>query len=235
MVDFQDISNRVLYEDNHLLVFNKLPSEIVQGDKTGDVPLSETLKQYLKEKYHKTGNVFLGVVHRIDRPVSGVVIFARTSKALSRMNEMLKKGEIRKIYWAVVRDKPPKENDHLVHYLKRNQEKNKSFAYEAEKPGTQRAELTYRLAGSSDNFYLLEVELLTGRHHQIRAQLSAIGCPIKGDIKYGYPRTNEDGSIHLHAREAAFVHPVQKELMRFVAAPPEDVLWKHFVEITNTK
>lgn len=224
----QNLPPRILYEDNHLLIFNKLPSEIVQGDKTGDQPLVEILKAYIKEKYSKPGEVFLGVVHRIDRPVSGAVIFARTSKALSRMNEMLKKGEIRKTYWAVVKNKPPKDSDHLVHYLKRNQEKNKSFATETEKPGSQRAELKYRLAGKTDNYYLLEVELLTGRHHQIRAQLAAIGCPIKGDIKYGFPRTNKDGSIHLHARQVEFMHPVKQEMMSIVADPPstEDVIWK---------
>jgi len=228
MTGFQDTPSRVLFEDNHLLAFNKRPSEIVQGDKTGDTPLVDILKDYIKKKYNKPGAVFLGVVHRIDRPVSGVVLFARTGKALARLNDMLKEGQISKIYWAIVKNKPPKDHDHLVHYLKRNQEKNKSFAYDIPKPGTQRAELIYQLIGTSDRYYFLEVELLTGRHHQIRAQLAAIGCPIRGDIKYGYPRTNEDGSIHLHARAMAFMHPVRKEMIRVVAEPPGDALWKAF-------
>ncbi|MCX6235227.1 MAG: RNA pseudouridine synthase [Bacteroidetes bacterium] len=229
MSEFQDIENRLLYEDNHLLVFNKRPSEIVQGDKTGDEPLSEILKRYLKEKYRKPGNVFLGVVHRLDRPVSGIVLFAKTSKALARLNEMLREGTIHKTYWAVVKDKPPEDSGHLIHYLRRNEEKNKTYVYTDEKKGGLKAELIYRIIGSSDKYHLLEVNLLTGRHHQIRAQLAYIGCPVKGDLKYGYPRSNDDGSIHLHSFKVEFVHPIKKELVTITAEPPSsDALWKLF-------
>lgn len=221
-------TSRILLEDNHLLIFNKLPSEIVQGDKTGDVPLVDLLKVYIKEKFQKPGNVFLGLVHRLDRPASGAVIFARTSKALSRMSELLREGSLKKIYWAVVKEKPPRDTDHLVHFLKKNEEQNKSYVFENDVKGSKRAELKYRLLNSSQHYHLLEIELLTGRHHQIRAQLAAIGCPIKGDLKYGFPRSNEDGSIHLHARSVEFVHPVSKEVVRIMAQPPEDRLWEYF-------
>ena len=223
------IGSNILFEDNHLIIFNKQPSQIVQGDKTGDTPLSDLLKAFIKERDHKPGNVFLGVVHRIDRPVSGVVIFAKTSKALTRLNEMIKAGQIHKTYWAVVKNKPPEESGHLLHYLKKNEEKNKSFAYDKEMAGSRKAELTYRLIGQSQNYFLLEVNLLTGRHHQIRTQLSKIGCPVKGDLKYGFDRSNPDGSIHLHARQIEFTHPVSKEEIRVVADPPDDKLWASFL------
>jgi len=224
------MKDRVLFEDNHLLIYNKRPSEIVQGDRTGDIPLSELLKGYLKEKYNKPGNVFLGVVHRIDRPVSGAVIFARTSKALTRLNKLIKERAIKKKYWAIVKNKPPKTEDHLVHHLKRNPTRNKSFAYDREAPDRKKAEMTYQLINSSDKYHLLEIELLTGRHHQIRAQLAAIGSPIKGDLKYGFSRSNPDASISLHARSVEFEHPVKKETMILTADPPSDNLWDWFVE-----
>ncbi len=218
----------ILYEDNHLIIINKPPSAIVQGDKTGDEPLSEKLKNYIKIKFHKPGEVFLGVVHRIDRPVSGAVIFARTSKALSRLNEMLKQGEIHKIYWAVVKQQPPEIHGHLIGYLSRNEVKNKSFITQFPVPGAKKAELKYHHIASSKDYHLLEVELLTGRHHQIRAQLAALGCPIKGDLKYGYPRSNPDGSIHLHSRSLEFIHPVKKEVIHIIATTPPDSLWDYF-------
>jgi 23S rRNA pseudouridine1911/1915/1917 synthase len=221
-------SKNILFEDNHLIIVNKQPSQIVQGDKTGDEPLSEALKQYLKVKYNKPGEVFLGVVHRLDRPVSGIVIFARTSKALTRMNEMLKSREIRKIYWAIVKNSPQEKSSHLIHYIYRDSEKNKSFIVSENRKGSQRAELIYNLVKSSENYHLLEIELLTGRHHQIRAQLSHIGCPIKGDLKYGFPRSNPDGSISLHARRVEFKHPVKKIPVIIEAKPPEEILWKYF-------
>jgi 23S rRNA pseudouridine1911/1915/1917 synthase len=219
----------ILYEDNHLLIFNKRPSQIVQGDKTGDKPLSELLKDYIKVRDHKPGNVFLGVVHRLDRPVSGAVIFSKTGKALTRLNNMLKNGEIHKTYWVVVKNRPPAEKDHLVNFLRRDEQKNKSFAYEKEVANSQKAELTYEVISVSQNYYLLEVDLLTGRHHQIRAQLAKIGCPVKGDLKYGFDRSNPDGSIHLHARKIEMVHPVKKEKLVVIAPPPDDTLWNHFL------
>jgi 23S rRNA pseudouridine1911/1915/1917 synthase len=222
------IASNILFEDNHLLIFNKQPSQIVQGDKTGDQPLSEALKQYIKDRDHKPGNVFLGVVHRLDRPVSGAVIFAKTSKSLARLNDMLKKGEIHKTYWAVVKDLPPEQSGHLIHFLRRDEKKNKSFAYDKAVDHSQKAELRYLLYGKSDRYYFLEIELLTGRHHQIRAQLAKIGCPVKGDLKYGYDRTNPNGSIHLHARKVAFIHPVKKVLVSVSADPPDDPLWHCF-------
>jgi 23S rRNA pseudouridine1911/1915/1917 synthase len=222
------ISNQVLYEDNHLIIVNKLPSQIVQGDKTGDEPLSEKIKTYIKKKYGKPGNVFLGVVHRLDRPVSGVVIFARTSKALARLNEALKNRQIKKMYWAVVDKLPPDKTGHLIHYIYRDQKKNKSFIVKKGKKDTKSAELKYNHISSSDRYHLLEIELLTGRHHQIRAQLSYIGCPVKGDLKYNYPRSNKNASIHLHARSVEFIHPVNKEFIRIVADPPKDPLWDYF-------
>ena len=218
----------VVYEDNHIIVVNKTASEIVQADKTGDTPLSETVKQYLKEKYQKPGNVFLGVTHRLDRPVSGLVIFAKTSKALTRLNEMFRAGEVKKTYWAVVKNAPKESEGELVHFLVRNEKQNKSYAYDKEVPNSKKAVLDYRLIGRSENYYLLEVDLKTGRHHQIRCQLAKMGCPIKGDFKYGSPRSNPDGSICLHARRVRFVHPVSKELIELKAPLPEGNLWKGF-------
>ena len=216
----------VLYEDNHLIIVNKAPSEIVQGDKTGDKPLSELIKEYLKEKYHKPGNVFCGVTHRLDRPTSGVVVFAKTSKALSRLNEMFRNGEVDKTYWAIVKNRPPKDEDTLIHYLIKNEKTNKSTAYDLEKPNTKKAILHYKLIAVSQKYFLLEVDLETGRHHQIRCQLAKIGCPIKGDLKYGAERSNPDGSISLHARTISFVHPVSKQQIHVVAPVPDDTLWK---------
>ncbi|MBP7179772.1 MAG: RluA family pseudouridine synthase [Dysgonomonadaceae bacterium] len=216
----------VLYEDNHLIIVNKAPSEIVQGDKTGDKPLSESIKEYLKEKYHKPGNVFCGVTHRLDRPTSGVVVFAKTSKALSRLNEMFRNGEVDKTYWAIVKNRPPKDEDTLIHYLIKNEKTNKSTAYDSEKPNTKKAILHYKLITASQKYFLLEVDLETGRHHQIRCQLAKIGCPIKGDLKYGAERSNPDGSISLHARTISFVHPVSKQQIHVVAPVPDDTLWK---------
>ena len=218
----------VVYKDNHLIIVNKAASEIVQGDKTGDMPLSESLKLYLKEKYGKPGNVFLGVVHRLDRPVSGLVIFAKTSKALARLNTMLAQGEVKKTYWAIVTARPPQEEGELTHYLVRNEQQNKSYAYDRERPGSKLAILHYRLIATTDRYWLLEVDLKTGRHHQIRCQLAKMGCPIKGDLKYGFPRSNPDGSICLHARRVCFVHPVSKERIEVEAPLPDDNLWKHF-------
>ena len=228
-MDRQAVSDRILYEDNHLIAVNKLPSEIVQGDKTGDVPLSEDVKQYIKEKYDKPGKVFLGVIHRIDRPVSGVVVFARTSKALSRMNELVKEREIKKMYWAIVKNRPENPEGELRHFLLRNEKKNKSFASIRHKKGAKEGVLKYKLQKESKDYRLLEIELLTGRHHQIRAQLAAIGCPIKGDLKYGFDRSNKDASISLHARSVSFVHPVSKEPITIIADPPKDVLWDYFM------
>ncbi|HOT64180.1 MAG TPA: RNA pseudouridine synthase [Dysgonamonadaceae bacterium] len=216
----------VLYEDNHLIIVNKAPSEIVQGDKTGDKPLSELIKEYLKEKYHKPGNVFCGVTHRLDRPTSGVVVFAKTSKALSRLNEMFRNGEVDKTYWAIVKNRPPKDEDTLIHYLIKNEKTNKSTAYDSEKPNTKKAILHYKLIAVSQKYFLLEVDLETGRHHQIRCQLAKIGCSIKGDLKYGAERSNPDGSISLHARTISFVHPVSKQQIHVVAPVPNDTLWK---------
>ena len=215
----------VVYEDNHIIIVNKTASEIVQGDKTGDVPLSETVKQYLKEKYHKPGNVFIGVTHRLDRPVSGLVVFAKTSKALSRLNEMFKNSEVKKTYWAIVKQTPAETEGELVNYLVRNEKQNKSYAYDTEKPGSKKAILHYRLIARSDNYSLLEVDLKTGRHHQIRCQLAKMGCPIKGDLKYGAPRSNPDGSISLHARRIRFVHPVSKQPIDLIAPVPHLAPW----------
>lgn len=216
---------QVIYEDNHLLVVNKRPGDIVQGDKTGDTPLSEVGKQYIADKYNKPGAVFLGVVHRLDRPTSGVVVFARTSKALSRMNKLFSERQTQKTYWAVVKNEPPKASDTLVHYLKRNPKQNKSYAYNKEVPESKKAVLHYTCLKALNNYYLIEIALETGRHHQIRAQLAAIGCPIKGDLKYGFDRSNKDGSIHLHARMLELNHPVKKELIRFIAPAPSDPIW----------
>ena len=221
---------QVLYEDNHLLVVNKRPGDIVQGDQTGDTPLSEVAKEYLKTKYDKPGNVFLGVVHRLDRPTSGALAFARTSKALSRMNALFKEKEVRKTYWALVSSPPPSESGRLVHWLQRNPKQNKSYAHEQDGTNRKKAALKYRVLKSLDRYYLLEIELETGRHHQIRAQLEVIGCPIKGDLKYGFPRSNPDGSIHLHARKLEFLHPVKKTQVIITAPPPEDPLWDACLE-----
>lgn len=220
---------RVLYEDNHLIIVNKAPSEIVQGDKTGDKPLSEVIKEYLKEKYHKPGNVFCGVTHRLDRPTSGVVVFAKTSKALSRLNEIFRNGEVDKTYWAVVKNKPEKEEDRLTHYLIKNEKNNKSTAFDSEKPHTKKAVLHYKLISTSEKYYLLEIDLETGRHHQIRCQLAKIGSPIKGDLKYGAERSNPDGSISLHARTISFIHPVSKERIEVTAPVPDENLWNSFI------
>ena len=218
----------VIYEDNHIIVVNKTSSEIVQGDKTGDTPLSEMVKQYLKEKYNKPGNVFIGVTHRLDRPVSGLVVFAKTSKALPRLNEMFRNGEVKKTYWAIVKECPKETEGELVHYLVRNEKQNKSYAYDKEVKNSKKAVLHYKLIGHSQNYYLLEVDLKTGRHHQIRCQLAKMGCPIKADLKYGFPRSNPDGSICLHARTVQFVHPVSKEMIQLTAPVPEGNLWNGF-------
>ena len=218
----------ILYEDNHLIIVNKASSEIVQGDKTGDKPMSEMVKDYLREKYNKPGNIFCGVTHRLDRPTSGVVIFAKTSKALTRLNKMFKDDEIEKVYWAIVQNRPPKMKDTLTHYLIKNQRINKSIAFDSVKPNTKKAILNYSVISQSDNYFLLYVNLETGRHHQIRVQLSRIGCPIKGDLKYGSKRSNSDGSISLHARSVSFIHPVSLQKIEVVAPVPDDALWKAF-------
>lgn len=217
---------QVVYEDNHIIIVNKTCREIVQGDKTGDKPLSEMLKEWLKEKYAKPGNVFVGVTHRLDRPVSGLVIFAKTSKALSRLNEMFRTGQVKKTYWAVVKNNPPAQAGTLVHYLTRNEKQNKSTAYISPRTGAQRAELDYALIATGDNYKLLEVDLKTGRHHQIRCQLAKMGCPIKGDLKYGAERSNPDGGISLHARRVCFEHPVSHVVVDVIAPVPNDPLWK---------
>lgn len=217
----------VIYEDNHIIAVNKKPSQIVQGDKTGDIPLSEFVKKYIKEKYQKPGEVYLGTIHRLDRPVSGVVLFARTSKSLARMNELFRERHVQKTYWAVVKKSETiAPEGHLVHYLKKNEQTNTSRAYEKEIPGSLRAELYYKILASSTNYLLMEINPVTGRHHQIRVQLSSIGCPIKGDVKYGFRRGNEDASIHLHARKISFEHPVKKETIVIEAIPPlNDLVW----------
>ncbi|WP_350288328.1 RNA pseudouridine synthase [uncultured Croceitalea sp.] len=216
---------QVIYEDNHLIVVNKRPGDIVQGDKTGDTPLSEIVKQFLKSKYNKPGNVFLGVVHRLDRPTSGIVVFAKTSKALPRLNKLFSEGKTKKTYWAVVDKIPENKEDTLTHWLVRNPKQNKSYGHKNEVPHSKKAILDYRLIQKLDNYTLLEIDLKTGRHHQIRAQLAAIGSIIKGDLKYGSARSNKDGSIHLHSRSLAFEHPVKKELVEFIAEPPNDAIW----------
>jgi 23S rRNA pseudouridine1911/1915/1917 synthase len=224
----------VVYEDNHIIVVNKANSEIVQGDKTGDVPLSEILMQYLKDKYRKPGNVFVGVTHRLDRPVSGLVVFAKTSKALTRLNEMFKLGTVEKTYWAIVKNVPEETEGEWVHYLVRNEKQNKSYAYDKETPNSKKAVLHYEVIGRSENYYLLEINIETGRHHQIRCQLAKMGCPIKGDLKYGFPRSNPDGSICLHARRIRFMHPVSKENIDLTAPAPESNLWNSFENVYNT-
>lgn len=224
-------ASQVVYEDNHLIVINKKSSEIVQGDKTGDMPLSEKVKNFIKQRDNKPGNVFCGVCHRLDRPVSGIVIFVKTSKALSRMNELFRDKTIQKTYWAVVKNKPPHITERLTHYLIKNEQQNKSKAYNEEKNGSLKAELAYTLIASIANYHLLEINLFTGRHHQIRAQLSAIGCPIKGDLKYGYDRSNPNGSIHLHSYKTEFIHPIKLEKVTIVCKPnADDTVWKELVK-----
>lgn len=215
--EFADIQDRILYEDNHLLIFNKRSGEIVQADKTEDEALNGTLRAFIAQRDAKPGAVFLGVVHRLDRPVSGAVVFAKTSKALERINKAFREGAIHKKYWALVGNRPEKDEDLLVHYLTRNEDKNKTYASRTPKPGSKEARLGYKLLQSTERYFLLEITLYTGRHHQIRAQLAAIGCPIKGDLKYGAPRSNPDGSISLHARSVRFIHPVKKEEMEIMA------------------
>ena len=219
---------RVVYEDNHIIIVHKESGEIVQGDKTGDMPLSDTVKDYIKTKYNKPGNVFLGVVHRLDRPVAGLVVFARTSKALTRLNEMFRKGEVEKTYWAITTQCPETEEGDLVHWLVRNERQNKSYAYEREVPQSKKAHLHYRVIAHSERYHLVEVRLFTGRHHQIRCQLAHIGCPIKGDLKYGAPRSNPDGSISLLSRHIQFIHPVSKTPISVQSLFPADNLWKAF-------
>ena len=216
---------KVVYEDNHIIIVNKHSGEIVQGDKTGDKPLSDTVKEYIKQKYNKPGNVFLGVVHRLDRPVSGLVVFAKTSKALSRLNDMFRTGDVHKTYWAIVKRRDIATEGTLTDCLTRNERQNKSYAHEREVPGAKKAVLKYKVRAVADNYMLIEVTLLTGRHHQIRCQLSHMGCPIKGDLKYGAPRSNPDGSISLLSRRVEFVHPVSKENIVAYADVPDDRLW----------
>ena len=227
---------QVLYEDNHLIAVNKWPGDIVQGDKTGDEPLSEKVKRYIGDKYQKPGAVFLGTIHRIDRPVSGVVLFARTSKALERMNEQFREREVQKTYWAVTQKTPNLTQGKLVHYLVKKESLNKSFASSEPKPGASRCELDYRVLAATERYTLVEVLPLTGRHHQIRVQLSTIGCPIKGDLKYGAKRSNPDGSIHLHARKLEFLHPVTKEPISIEAKVPKDKLWEDLeMQVTSDR
>ena len=216
---------QVIHEDNHIIVINKRVGDIVQGDKTGDKPLSESVKEYIKDKYNKPGEVFLGVVHRLDRPTSGIIVFARTSKALTRLNELFKNRETQKTYWAVVKNKPPKDHDKLVHFLKRNEKNNTSKAHLKEVPDSKVASLDYTIIKELNNYFALEINLHTGRHHQIRAQLASIGCPIKGDLKYGFDRSNPDGGIHLHARKLVFTHPVSKEQLTLIAPTPTETIW----------
>ena len=224
----------VLYEDNHLIAVKKQSGDIIQSDQSGDITLADKVKEYIKRKYNKPGDVFLGIIHRIDRPVSGVVVFARTSKALIRMNELFREKKIQKVYWAVVEEKPPLENGEIVNWLKKNQEKNRSRAYDSEVKESKKAELKYQLMGRSRNYYYLKINPLTGRHHQIRVQLSNIDCRIKGDVKYGAKRTNKDGSIHLLARSISFVHPVKKQEIEIVCNPPVDPLWNEFLNLSKS-
>jgi len=220
----------ILYEDNHIIAVYKRSSDLVQGDKTGDASLDNEIKKYIEQKYKKPGEAFLGVVHRLDRPVSGVILFARTSKALERLNEMFRTRQVKKIYLAIVKERPPEDEATIKHYLKKNEKQNKSYVYDREVKGSKEASLTYRLKGRSESFYLLEIELHSGRHHQIRAQLAEIGCPIKGDLKYGYPRSNEDGSISLFARKLEFIHPVRREPVTVTAHFPDGDIWSVFMD-----
>ncbi|MDY5931727.1 MAG: RNA pseudouridine synthase [Candidatus Ornithospirochaeta sp.] len=222
------IDDRVLFEDNHLIAVNKMPGELVQGDETGDRTLADDVREYLKRKYSKPGNVYLGIPHRLDRPTSGIVLYCKTEKALGRMNAMFRTSDVRKTYWAIVDRLPEKTEATLVHYIVRDTKNNKSVAYPVEKTGSKLAKLSYRVLSSSDNYHLLEIDLHTGRHHQIRAQLAAIGIHIKGDLKYGAARSNPDGGICLHARKLVFIHPVRKEEVTVIAPPPRDNLWSYF-------
>lgn len=228
-----DIKSRILFEDNHLIIINKLPGELVQGDETGDVTLADKVKEYLKITYNKPGNVYLGIPHRLDRPTSGIVVYTKTEKALIRLNEAFKGSSVKKTYWAVVDNMPKKSESTLIHYIVRNSANNKSVAYPKEIKGSKLAKLDYKVIGKSDKYYLLEIALHTGRHHQIRAQLAAIGLHIKGDLKYGFPRSNPDGGIHLHARKIVFTHPVKKEELTIIAPPPHDTVWDYFASQDN--
>ncbi|MFA5467576.1 MAG: RluA family pseudouridine synthase [Sphaerochaetaceae bacterium] len=229
-----EFRNRILYEDNHLLIINKLPGDLVQGDQSGDVTLADEARTYLKEAYGKEGNIFLGIPHRLDRPTSGVVIYTKTEKALKRMHALFRaEGAVEKIYWAVVDSLPLGDEGLVVHYLTRNRVKNRSYATVEEKRGSQLAKLSYTIKGASKAFYLLEIELITGRHHQIRAQLNALGSSIKGDLKYGSRRSNKGGGIHLHARQVSFIHPVRQERVTVIAPPPKDPLWDYFVTLLS--
>ena len=219
---------KILYEDNHIIIVNKACGDIVQGDKTGDKTLAEDVKDYIKKKYSKTGNVYLGITHRLDRPTSGIVVFARTSKALTRLNKMFSEHDIKKSYLAVVDNMPPKTEGKLTHFLVRNRKQNKSYASNTEKKDSKKAELLYKLLAESDKYFLLEIDLLTGRHHQIRAQLAAVNCRIKGDLKYGFPRSNNNAGIHLHAHKIELIHPVSKIKINITAPPPDDNLWNYF-------
>ena len=219
----------ILYEDNHLIAVYKKASDLSQGDKTGDTPLDEEVKRYLERKYNKPGEAFLGVVHRLDRPVSGVILYARTSKALERMNEIFRTRQVKKIYLAIVGERPPEDEGTITHFLKKNEKQNKTYVYDKEVKGSKAASLSYKVAGRSQKYYLLEVELHSGRHHQIRAQLAAIGCPIKGDLKYGFSRSNEDGGISLLSRRLEFIHPVKKEKIVITAHFPDNDIWRHFI------
>lgn len=219
---------QILYEDNHIIAVSKTHHDLVQKDKTGDEALDDKVRHYIKNKFNKPGEVFLGVVHRLDRPVTGVVLFARTSKSLSRLTTMFRVGEIKKTYWAVVKNQPPKESDRLIHHLVRNASQNKSYCSESPKPGSKESILGYRILGKSDTYFLLEINLETGRHHQIRAQLAHIGCPIKGDLKYGFSRSNPDGGISLHAREVRFIHPVTRAEIIIQAPLPDEPFWSLF-------
>lgn len=228
-----DIKSRILFEDNHLIIINKLPGELVQGDETGDITLADKVKEYLKLTYNKPGNVYLGIPHRLDRPTSGIVVYTKTEKALIRLNEAFKGSSVKKTYWAVVDNMPKKSESTLIHYIVRNSANNKSVAYPKEIKGSKLAKLDYKLIGKSDKYFLLEIALHTGRHHQIRAQLAAIGLHIKGDLKYGFSRSNPDGGIHLHARKIVFTHPVKKEELTIIAPPPHDSVWDYFASQEN--
>lgn len=229
------MSINIVYEDNHLIVLNKKSKELVQSDITGDQPLLEKVREYLKVTYNKPGNVYIGLPHRLDRPTSGLVVMSKTSKALSRLNDMFRGKDIQKTYWAVVKNRPPKKEGVLINYLKKVEKINKSFVELNDKRGAKYSELTYKVLASSDNYHLLEIKPKTGRHHQIRLQLSTINCPIKGDLKYGFQRSNPDGSIHLHARKLNLIHPVRKEPMEFVAPAPKEPLWQHFEQLVGDK
>ncbi len=223
----------VLYEDNHILAVNKRASDLSQGDSSGDLSLDTEIKQYIAKKYKKTGEVFLGIVHRLDRPVGGVILYARTSKALRRLNELFRTRDVKKIYLAIVSERPPWDEAILTHYLKKNEKQNKAYVYDSEVKGSKKAELAYRIAGRSDRYYLLEIELHSGRHHQIRAQLAKIGCPVRGDLKYGYPRSNPDGSISLFSRKLEFIHPVRKERIVITAPLPDYDVWRFFKNVVT--